>query len=137
MAHRAPCHRPCLAVSQACPAVSPRTLSCASQHPCAVSRGAATPYRSLYRCHIVTQSRPQPRYYFFIATHPWQGCARALPHALAGSRPCRGPSWTCRSVLLHASPAVSHPLSLAQASLLSPVSRYNSLYRDPAQANGQ
>ena len=92
-----------------------RALPHVSQRSCAVSQGAATPYRSLAASYCDTKGHPQPRYKICIATHPQRpshararSAARPAPRQvvsqglLAISWPCRSPTTTCRGVPLHA-----------------------------------
>ena len=120
VAHQASCRRPPLAISwpssRLCRSVHwPCRRSCRAPVRSAACRVAASstmlrasrPYRGA--CSAVSQhciarhpaARPSfcPDKNDCIVTHPTNQVARALQHALARGRPCRGPFWLCHGVV--------------------------------------
>ena len=110
----------------------PRAVSLAlprvSQRSCAVSQGAAAPYRSLYRFpYCDTKAAPSHDTNDCIATHPMaKPCARA-PLAPTRRQAVSWPCWPCYGVVSQGFLAVSWPPCCTPQ---RPVSRYNPLYRD-------
>ena len=115
--------------------VSPRThalLCVVSQASSAVSQRFIA---ALLR-HIATQQSPLSHDTIFVSQLPHQpGPARVCDAA----GPCArlAMSWLMLVVSWRAAVRIVALLLRAQPCLPSPMSRYNSLYRDPAQADGQ
>ena len=96
-------------------------------------------YKRLYHDTPQRPSRSLVTIQLIVSRHtpPARPFARALLHALARGRLCRGPSWPCRGL---SRPYRGRPnMHRSPVSWLGAptVSRYNALYRDSGWENGQ
>ena len=126
-----------VAVSQRMPGCFGHCALCAmSRASCVVSWHIVASYHSPGALYRDPKSPPSTTIQFL-----YRNPLLARPSTCAAACPCARPavSWPPLAVLQHLAPRQPgrvEPLLHAQASLPSPVSRYNSLYHDTTHADG-